>query len=360
MKYTSRIFQIFFAMLALGGFSCTAWAEPVSVNRGIGLGYVFSHNQNCFLILPAHVHGRGSRVSISTAIPASVGDATLVRTYAPELDLSLFYVTSGLANRCKDRFSALPEEIGTLLDSATTAQLIRVDATGAETRDAMTIVAADFETIAATADDSEIYQGTSGAILRIGTTPIGMAIQSESIGQATFLRMDEIVARIRRSLTGTIVPAPAPPPDDETALVPAGACPVGSIAIRAVQCSVEPVEPHHACANLITQAGVTVFPAGTRPQIVVELGEGKPVPVGAVTLLAPDNPDWAKPQQIRIDFSSVSGAPRWLRFGAADMSPLGSLELRNGSRPFANRLAINLLGSWEPGLPSALACLAVD
>ena len=349
-----RILLYFFAfvLLSVG----TARAEPVSVNRGTGLGYVFTHNQNCFLILPAHVHGRSSRVSISTAIPASVGDATLVRTYAPELDLSLFYVTSGLENRCRDRFSALPDEVGTLLDGVTNAQLVRVDATGAETRDEMTITATDFETIAATALDTEIYQGTSGAILRIGNTPIGMAIQSEGTDQATFLRMDEIVARIRRVVTPAQVQlAPA---DEQQA--GSSQCPIGAIRIASLSCTIEPVSPDYACSNLLNEGGgIAAFPQGTRPRIEIALDVVQATPLRSVELLSAGGEDFAVPQQITVETSSTNGAPRWLRFGGRDMPPTGKVDIVNGAAPFANRIAIEIHSSWDGERPSALTCITL-
>ena len=334
-----------------------ASAEPVSVNRGSGLGYVFSHNGNCFLILPAHVHGRGSRVSLATTAPSQAGDAILVHSYAPEIDLSLFYVTSGLEGRCQDRFDTLPEDLGPVLDSAITAQLVRVDASGLETRDDMAITAVDFATISATAAQTEIYQGTSGAILRLGSLPIGMAIQSANTSQASFLRMDEIVARIRRLLSGkTVSPAPVPPDTDTAA--GSGLCPQGAIALGAVTCAAEPTAPEYACGNLVA-GGITAYPAGTSQRIEVQFATPRPVPLGAVTLAAPRLEGFAVPQHLNIEVSSASGAPRWTRFGALDMPPTGQVTIRNGARPYANRIAVVLQGSWDPHLPAALACLAL-
>lgn len=353
MKYTRRLLQCCLVTLAL---SSPALAEPVSVNRGIGLGYVFTHNQNCFLILPAHVHGRGSRVSISTTIPTTVGDATLVRSFAPELDLSLFYVTSGLENRCSDRFSALPEEIGTLLDNTATAQLIRVDATGAETRDAMTITASDFETLNATAVSTEIYQGTSGAILRIGTTPIGMAIQSESTDQATFLRMDEIAARIRRVVTPAqvqIVEQDAPQSDTAQ-------CPAGAIRIATLSCTMEPIAPEYACSNLMADGGgMAAFPPGSTPRVEITLDVPQAEPLRSVELLSQPGEGFAVPQQITVETSSTRGAPRWLRFGGRDMPPTGKVDIVNGAAPFANRVAIEIHSTWAADLPPALSCITL-
>jgi len=351
MTFARRFLLIIALILA----SCNPLAaEPVSVNRGSGLGYVFTHNGNCFLVLPAHVHGRGSRVSIATTAPSAVGDATLLRSFAPELDLSLFYVAPGLQSRCQDRFDRLPEDLGALLDGAVTAQLHRVDATGSETRATMDLTAIDFDTIAATARDTEIYQGTSGAILRIGNTPVGMAIQSENVEQASFLRMDEIVARIRRIVMPNRVPEAAEAP------APSGQCPAGRHAIARVSCDIEPLAPEFACSNLATPgAGPAIFPAGSTPRLEIELAPGA-VPLAAVTATAATGQAYAVPKAIAVETSSSSGAPRWLRYGGGDMSPAGTLTVANGAGPFANRIKLQITSSWDAEAPIGLDCLAFN
>jgi hypothetical protein len=354
MRLAFHLFLVLFLTIT------TAQAEPVSVNRGAGLGYVFSHRSNCYLILPAHVHGRQTRLSVSTTAPAAIGDAMLVRSFGPEVDLSLFFVASGLEGRCRDSFADLSPELGTTLDGATTAQLVRVDASGLETRDEMSITAVDFQTLAAVPVATEIYQGTSGAILRVGEEVVGMAIQSEGIDQATFLRMDEIVARLSRLMNGS---SPAAPAVTAETPEPAGAtCPASTIPVRVVTCSVEPPTPEQACSNLIDPAGgLAAFPAGTSPRITLELDVDTPVPLSSVTLVAPDGgTQWAVPQGIAVEVSSTTGTPRWSRFGNRDMPPTGSVTIGNGARPYASRVAITLRGSWQPELPSALACVAVQ
>jgi hypothetical protein len=344
-------------------------AEPVSVNRGTGLGYVFQHRGNCYLILPQHVHGRQTRLSLITAAPSAVGDAVVFRTFAPELDLSIAVVASGLDHRCGDSFAALSADIQPLLDTSTDVQLVRVDAGGAERRDAMIITAVDFETITArplSADRAaEIYEGSSGGMLRAGDTILGMAIQSTGIEEATFLRIDEIVARLGRLLdaraAGTLPDEPIAP---NTPPVATGQCATGAIALRLVTCSVEPISPEVSCANLLTAGAepVAFDPAGIAPRIVFDLAVDKPVPISAVTLEAPaDDPQFAVPKQIAVEVSSTPDTPRWRKFaGAVDMSPLGNVRITNGAAPYANRIAVTLLSSWDPVLPPALLCVSID
>lgn len=358
MAYARLLFQIIIALLLAG----PAFAEPVSVNRGTGLGYVFNHNGNCFLVLPEHVHGRQTRLSVATTTPSSIGEASLVQTWAPALDLSLF-VVSGLQKGCNDRFADLPRDLAPLLDGGDEAVLVRVDAGGSELRDEMAIVAVDYALLSArllTEDRaSEIYQGSSGAILRMGDTVVGMAVQSPDVSHATILRMDEIVAQISRKVTpyaagGEVAPAPS-------ASSAPGQCGPGTIAIAAVTCSIEPLTPDLACSSLMGPgAGLAAFPPGARPRLVIDLAVDEPVPLGQVSLAANvEEGLYAVPQNVIVEVSAAASTPRWQRFGGADMSPLGVLNISNGALPYARQIAITIGSSWDIDLPTALTCIAL-
>ena len=356
MPHARAIFQIIIALLLMS----PAFAEPVSVNRGTGLGYVFTHNGNCFLLLPEHVHGRQTRLTIATTAPSTIGEASLMQTWAPALDLSLFIV-SGLSRGCDDRFVDLPRDLAPVLNGGDRAELVRVDAGGSELRDEMTIVAVDYALLSARLIDgdraSEIFQGSSGAILRMGQTVVGMAVQSPDVTQATILRMDEIVAQISRKVTpyavGTTVAA-APSASS-------GQCGPGTIAIAAITCSIEPLTPDLACSNLVGPGtGLAAFPAGTRPRLIVDLGVDEPIPLGQVSLIADvEEGLYAVPQNIVVEVSASAANPRWQRFGGADMSPLGTLDVSNGARPYARQVAVTIGSSWDMSLPTALTCIAL-
>lgn len=360
-----RVMSLFHSILALLIISLPVAAEPVSVNRGKGLGFVFSHNGNCFLVLPAHVPGRQTRLSVTTTAPSAVGDAVLVRNLSPAVDLSLFIVSSGLEQRCDDSFADLSDDIQPVLDRGGDLQLIRVDTSGAELRDPMTITAVDFSTLTARpvnpAREAELYQGSSGGILKSRNTVIGMALQSTDIAAGTFLRMDEIVNQIRRIVTPNRAVETAPQPVEGAAGV-VSQCPVGTLPIVRVSCTIEPSDPAFACSNLLTEAAEPVaFPPGAQPRIVLDLAGDQATALEAVTLMAPaDQSQFAVPQQVTVEVSSTTGTPRWTRFGATDMSPLGNLRVVNGARPYARQVAITLGSSWDGSLPMALSCVSLQ
>lgn len=356
MTHARLIFQIIIALV----LAIPAFAEPVSVNRGTGLGYVFNHNGNCFLLLPEHVHERQTRLTLATAAPSAIGEASLLQTWAPALDLSLFVVT-GLSTGCNDRFADLPRDLAPILDGGRSAVLVRVDAGGSELRDEMAITAIDYSLLSARLMDgsraSEIFQGSSGAILRMGETVIGMAVQSPDVTQATVLRMDEIVAQISRKVTpyasGQAVTVSAAPASSQ--------CGPGTIAIAAITCSIEPLAPELACSSLAGPGGgLAAFPAGARPRFIAELDVDQPVPLGQVGLATDvEQGIYAVPQSIVVEVSASAKNPRWQRFGSADMSPLGALTIANGARPYARLVAISIGSSWDIALPTALTCIAL-
>jgi hypothetical protein len=357
-----RIFQIFlFSLLACAPSA----AEPVSVNRGAGLGYVFKHRGNCYLILPNHVRQHHLELSIASSAPQAFGDAEVFRSYAPELDFAVAIVTNGFTDRCIDNFQSLQTNLQPTLSSSTTAQLIRVDSTGIEERDDMVITSFDFENITATVKNparAEIYQGTSGGILRIGNAVVGMAIQSENTQEARFLRSDEIYARLQRLLdntTGQIRPVAT---TAEAAATPANnLCPPSRLVPERIECSAEPLSPEQSCKNLLT-GGTTAFPhTSIAPRIIIDLPGTQPITINSVTLgSSASSTDLSKPKGIIVEISSAKGAPLWRRFGAGDMPPTGKLQLVSGAAPFASQISITLQSSWEPELPVSIDCLAFN
>jgi hypothetical protein len=340
-------------------------AEPVSVNRGIGLGYIFNHRGNCYLILPAHVHGRQRRLSFATAAPITTGDAEVFQSFGTDTDLSIALVTSDIGDRCRDRWGDLPANLQPQIDRTNIATLVRVDASGVERRDEMRITATSLDTITAVTAgagrNEEIYQGTSGGLLRAGDAILGMAIQSTDPSSARFLRMDEIVARLSRLLDARTAAPSAPAPATADASAPPG-CKAGAIALRAAQCSVEPASPEQGCTNLVTGAGPLVLPPGSRtPVIALELRVDRPVPVKSVDLASLiAGGAYSAPRSVIAEVSSSEGAPRWRRFASGDMTPLGALRLAEGAGSYANRIRLSLTSDWHPDLPLRLDCVAVN
>src|SRR5690606_38941872 len=141
----------------------SVWAEPVAVNQGTGQGLVFSHRGNCYLILPAHVHGRARTVTFATASPSMTDDAAIFRSFSPGPDLSVAHVRSGMESRCTDTWDGLPDRTDALLDRNSADMLTRLSASGVEEHIEMRITSRDYEVLTAVIADEkrrdEIFQG---------------------------------------------------------------------------------------------------------------------------------------------------------------------------------------------------------
>ncbi len=337
-----------------------ASAEPVSINGGEGMGYSFSYRNNCYVILPDHVRGNTARLSLRGT--TSIGDATVFHTFGENPDLAVATVTSGLEGNCEDEWADFLPDVQDVLDASDTALLIRLTNSDI-TRDEMVVTSVGFTEITAELADPAlaypIQQGTSGSMLMAGRTIVGMATDyDDATGQATFLRMDEIVGRVGRLLNrGPGAPLPEPVQGGSAAV--AAVCSPGGIVVRTVQCSIEPVSPEFGCSNLLSGSGPVIFPAGSTPHIIVELDGDEPPALGAVSL-ATDQADTTttKPKGLLIEVSNARSGQRWRRFAAGDMNPVGSFLAENGARPYARHVSIAIQSAWDEALPIRLDCLA--
>ena len=351
---------LFFAPFWLSLFG-PAVAEPVSINRGAGLGFVFNDAGNCYVVLPEHVHGRQRRLSLLTAAPSAVGDAEIFRSFTPGTDLSIGYVKSGLEDRCLQRWDELAARTDALLDRSDKAILVRVLPSGVEDKVPMIIRSRDLDVVTAAPEDAsrgaEIYQGTSGGVLKMGDTIIGMAVRSTSPSEATFLRIDKIRQELERLLEARSPGSPQAELDSGKGQGMATCA--SAIAIRSAVCDREPVAPEFGCSNMSSGIGRMVLTEGAEPlEMLIELDVDKPVPVAEVRMQkSPEDTSTATPKSLLIEVDSSTGtARRWREFGSMDMSPLGEATVANGARPFARRLRITIefhLGA-EPARPTGL------
>ncbi|MBH0239518.1 hypothetical protein [Methylobrevis albus] len=346
-----------------------ARAELVAVNGATGHGFVFTYRRHCYVILPSHVHGRKRRISILTAAPSATGDADIFRSFAPATDLSIGLVRPGFEPRCNDRWEDLPDRVDPLLDASDEGTLVRLSSTGLALHVPMAIVSRDYETFTAKPvgeeREAEIFQGISGAILRIDGQPVGMAIESGSVSEAVFLRIDAIRARLDRLLEGQGAAAEvAGGPEAETPAAGAAAsgqgCTPGGLPLKSAVCNREPVAPEFGCSNLVTGEAAVLMPPG-RFEMVVEIDRDDAVPVSEVSLAAsPVEGESTAPKAVRIEIdSSASGRPRWRAFGTGDMTPFGAFLLRNGTAPYARRLKLTVEGTWDAAQPVTLGCVGV-
>jgi hypothetical protein len=344
-----------------------AGAESVSVNQGSGQGFIFNHRGNCYLILPQHVHGRGRTVTITTAAPSVSGDASIVRSFAPGLDLSVGFVARGLESQCRDSFAQLPARSDNLLNQSQEATLTYVAASGLLENVPMRIVSRDFDLLTVTpaggAYQDQIFKGRSGAMLRIDGKVVGMAIASTDTSEATILRIDAIMGPLTR-LIDSGAESPADPAKSTPAPTPgvSGTCSAApSIPVAAITCSREPVSPDFACSNLLSGKPVRFAPGMTPIVLIAEFAAKEPLPVGVVEMTSrPTEGEATPPRTIRLGSDyAAERRDRWMTFGDGDMTPLGDVSIPNGSRPRARRLQITLASSWDADLPIQVDCLSV-
>lgn len=297
------------------------------------------------------------------------GDAAIFRSFAPGTDLSIAHVRAGMEGRCTDTWDGLLDRADTLLDRSNVAVLTRLSASGLEEHVEMRITSRDYESLTAVVADEgrrgEIFQGTSGAMLRVNGQIVGMAIQSANASEATFLRIDEIKSRLARLLDARLVEqdyARLELSADVSSRGEDGICPLGAYEVAAVTCSHEPVSPEFACSNLTLGQPVRFAPGNDRVDIVLEIAGTRPVPLSAVHLgSGSGDDDVTPPQSIRIDIDSVSAAtPRWRHFASTDMSPFGAFSVHNGAAPYAQRVKVSVQSVWDDSLPVQISCVRLE
>jgi hypothetical protein len=356
------LFIILAAMMPAAG-------EPVLVNQGSGLGYVFSNRGNCFIILPEHVHGDRRVVTLRTSTPSIFGDAKIFKSFMPGADLSIGFVSSDLGGRCSSTWEQMQERTDSLLDKTDSAVLVRIDAQGGEELIPMRIVNRDYDmltaVIADTNDKRKIYQGTSGAILKIGDVVIGMAVRASDDRTARVLRIDEIKSEVGRLIEAReqgrayATEPPSANGNDNGLCVEKD-----DILIRAVTCNSEPVSPENACSSLARgkESTPVILRMNGPAELFVELDTKEGAAVGHISMKSKaGDGSTSAPRRVSIEVDSSSGnSPRWRYFGDSDMTPFGDLEVDNGSAPFARRIKISIKSQWDVGKPIRLDCLAIS
>ncbi|MCG8273870.1 hypothetical protein MIC97_20510 [Aquamicrobium sp. NLF2-7] len=335
-----------------------AFSESVSVNRGEGQGLIVTHRGNCYLLIPDHVRGRSSRLSLSLGAPLVGGEATVFQSFAPGTDLAVAYVRGDLQGRCREDYADLDRPVDTILDGATRASLVRVQTSGQITRTPVAITEILYDTLRIRVEDDEapLYQGTSGSFLFVDDIPIAMMIEAPDPMTGIALRADAIADRTRRLLSGRS-------PREDVAAPPLrsdgnGPDAAEGLPIADIGCSAEPVSPEAACSNILTGSGPLLLPPLGRPlEIEIELetpGE-KAVVVSRIELASQPDDASSSPKAVRIELDSSQGTQRrWRTFGAGDMSPLGELSIGSGGGQFARRLRISIDNAWRPDLPVRL------
>lgn len=349
-------------VLAIPG---AAQAEPVSINRNKGQGFVVSHQGNCYVILPEHVHGKGRALTLSTGSPPVVGEASVFHSFAPGMDLSVAWVSGGLEGRCMDRFADLPRNIDSLIGPGGALTYVRVSAAGAVERVAARVVSMLYETMEIEVDetsDATVFRGTSGSFVFAGDTPVGMIVRAPDDRRAEVLRIDAIAGRLDRLLAGGIGGAQAKPGEQPPAAAVAEGSGLGGKAAGITRCSAEPVSPDNGCWAMASGAAPLIVPPGSVPLVIeIDLAGDVASAVSLVRVRSDVGEGGASPPKtVLVERTTGGDRPAWLSFGRGDMSPLGSLEVRHGAAPRARAVRLTVLSSWNPELPLRIDGIEID
>jgi hypothetical protein len=348
-----------FLPLALAAALAPASAEPVSVNSPEGQGFTVAHRNNCYVLLPQHVHGGRQSLSLASGAPPVVGEGRVFQTFAPGMDLSVAFVTGGLEGRCMQRFVDLPRNVDPLIAAGGEVSFVTVWKGGRvqRVRGRVATIAYEEMTIDVEDDapDTAMFPGRSGGVVLAGDTPVGMIVEAVGTRQAVALRMDAIVLRIERLLAGGIGSDPATEPATAPAAAPDAG--IAGLADAISRCSAEPLTPEASCWALAAGSGPLLVPAGTLPfSLDLRLNGGAAVPVGRVRMRTdPDEGTWTAPKSVIVERNAgTPERPFWISYGRADMSPFGELELAHGAAPRTAALRITVLDVWDPSLPLRL------
>jgi len=356
-----NLLRLIFLILLCIETANVANAEFVSVNRGGGQGFIFNHNNNCYLIIPKHVHGLSRRVTISSVVPSIAGDAEILNLNTSH-DLSVGYVSPGFEDKCKFRWDRFSNDLVKILDSSQSAILTRVAASGQLERVEMKIFKFDLDIITAKiVGEEEIYKGTSGGFLTVGDTVIGMATDALDNKTALFLRTDEIQSELSRLIDSRRK-------SDFSQAVNANNQNIQScksaVKIRSIVCNKEAISPINACSNLLKNSPAILPVNDGKLELIVELSDQEASIVRRVDILGEretENSTPVKDVTVLVSTSSkTTNDNRWRLFSSADGSPLGLLALENGSAPYARKIKIEVRSGWNDSKPVQINCLAIN
>ncbi|MEX0277385.1 MAG: hypothetical protein AB3N19_07685 [Ruegeria sp.] len=348
-------------------------AEPVALKEGLGQGLLFQNRGNCYVLFPAHVHQRGRSVNLFTSSPQAGGSAIIYFRRA-EADIAVGVVSGGARERCARSFAKLPRDVSQTLINARLATLERVNPQGVLERLSMRIDNVNWDNATSEADtpgglyhyvyastsegeSREVYQGTSGAFLYVGDTPVAMVVTAPDATTVKALRIEEITRPLSRWLaSGSFgaLQAEASQPDSNRE----------GIAYQLTEWSGLLVDPDLSPTGLASgTAPFRVLPSGKNVSFVLELSEEEAVRVREIVLDGPSDQDaFAVPRSITIDVDrGRPGRTDFQSHATVEMSPERSLVVPINT--FARQLRVRVSSSWTPGLPieiSAVRVIALD
>lgn len=355
---------LFFALL----LPCAAKAEAVALKDGLGQGLLLRHLGNCYVAFPSHVHKDGPVLNLFTPSPQAAGIATVFfrRT---EADFALGLVRGSASERCTLPFAKLPRDTSRLLNGSRSAVLERVNPQGGLERLAMRIdrigwaaategapsglyqyVFASTDTAAG--ETREVYQGTSGAILYIDDTPVGMVVTAPDATSVRALRIEEVTLPLARWFASGSFGAlnESQPEEKNTNGLPF------TITEWTGKLADDAVPPTGLAAGT---APFRVFPASGAVSFVMEISEAGTVGVRELLLSGSTDEDTAAtPRKIAIDVDrSRSGPADFRLFTSVEMTP--GTPLAVSMNTLVRRIRVRVLSAWSTGKPIELSSVSV-
>jgi hypothetical protein len=307
-----------FALLCLA-----ANAESVTIDNGSerGQGLVFREGRVCYVIMPRHVAGEGSKVTIYSGAPVLHSTAYVVRPFWSGMDLAIGTVHGAVEKRCTAKLSDLDNEAQP--DTGARLQLLHLLGSGEAERIDMVVTRSEYLTLDAqfANEKNELFKGLSGSFLFDADRPVGMIIETPSATEGHFIRIEEIhqnVARYlaRRAGFSSAVGAVETVSDADA-----------SIPFTFVSATLPPISPEFSEENMAA-SGSYVFRLTRLNRIAF-----KAVGADAVTLSGlrinsePGNETAGLPRDIQVDVSSAPDGVRIRSLFTGQMAPDGTLDL---------------------------------
>lgn len=327
-------------------FANTAAAQTVRVQNGMnqwGFGWMFTFGGNCYVALPEHVAGPLPKISVYTASPVVSDEATVQKPFWQDMDLAIAVVDRGaLQSRC----TATLEDLQATNRSrgSTQAWLHRVSESGEEERLPMQITRRGYLTLTAelTSEGDRIGQGSSGTMVYVGDTPIGLALEHDDPSRAEFLRAEEIAIHLSRYLTNRGFQFLSA--ELET---PAAQRKQPGLPVRSINANLAPTLPQHGAENLLGD-GLFVFRPDLPPQIDIRLDGADPVGLGRLRLSAASE-GYSVPRDIVIQTDASEDGTRFRFWTQGQMTPDGVFDTGRLAPRNTRWVRILIRNSWSAG-----------
>ncbi|MDE9451675.1 hypothetical protein J3R80_14460 [Aliiroseovarius sp. Z3] len=346
----------------------TATAEAVALKEGLGQGLLLRHHGNCYVVFPSHVHKDGPVFNLFTSSPQAAGIGTVFfrRT---EADFALALVRGSASERCAQPFSKLPRDTSRLLNGSRSAVLERVNPQGGLERLAMRIDriawAAETEgaasglyqyiyasTDTAAGETREVYQGTSGAILYIDDTPVGMVVTAPDATSVRALRMEEVTLPLARWFASGSFGALKESVSEEGA--------VDGLPFTITEWTGKLADEALPPTGLAT--GTVPFrahPVSGSVSFVMELSDNGTVGVRELVLSgAVDESTATTPRKIVIDVDRSRKGPADFRlFSSVEMTPGAPVSIAMNT--LVRRVRVRILSAWTADKPIEISSVSV-